>query len=204
MLLSPSSSSAVIGIKKIGQFEDKRFEEGFKFILSHFEHQIHVWPRTISTQLTNRAQVTVYDERYALAKFKQSNLVDCRINGYPSYIEYKRHVRQTPDFIFIDLDLENFVSFANWSSKQLLDMALENTLWKIREVFGKDIQPTVLWTGNGYHIYMPIRPIPIPLESDIMFSKFQSPSKEFLKFAACSKLCEIMLCCDLAIGYFVH
>jgi hypothetical protein len=103
---------------------------------------------------TYRAQIPVYDERYALAKFKQSNLIDCRINGYPSYIEYKRYVRQTSDFIFIDLDLENFPSFANWSSKQLLDMALENTLWKIREVFGKDIQPTVLWTGNGDHIYI--------------------------------------------------
>ena len=55
---------------KVGEFEDKRFEEGFRFILSHFEHQIQIWPRTISTQLTNRAQITVYDERHALAKFK--------------------------------------------------------------------------------------------------------------------------------------
>jgi hypothetical protein len=121
------------------------------------------------TGLTDRAQVTVYDGRYALAKFKQSDLIDCRVNGYPAYIGYRGLVRQTPDFVFIDLDLENFLPFANWSSKQLLDMALENTLWKISKVFGKDIQPTVLWTGNGYHIYLPIRPI--PLESDIMFSK---------------------------------
>jgi hypothetical protein len=184
LLLSSSSSSEVTRIRKIGEFEDKRFEAGFKFILSHFEYQIHVWPRTISTQLTNRVQIPVYDERYALAKFKQSNLIDCRINGYPTYVEYKRYVRQTPDFIFIDLDLDNFLSFANWSSKQLLDMALENTLWKISKIFGKEVQPTVLWTGNGYHIYLPIRPIPIPLESDIMFSKFQSPSKEFLKFVS--------------------
>ena len=91
---------------KVGEFEDKRSEEGFKFILSHFEHQTQIWPRTISTQLTNRAQITVYDERYALAKFKQSNLVDCRINGYPTHTEYHGIMRQTPDFIFIDLDLE--------------------------------------------------------------------------------------------------
>jgi hypothetical protein len=170
---------------KIGQSEDKRFEEGFKFILSHFGYQIHIWPRTISTQLTEGAQVTVYDDRHALAKFKQSNLVDCRINGYPAYTGYRGFVRQTPDFIFIDLDLENFVSFANWSSKQLLDMALKNILWKISKIFGKEVRPTVLWTGNGYHIYLPIRPVPIPLESDIMFSRFQNPSKEFLKFVSC-------------------
>ena len=169
---------------KAGEIEDKRFEEGFKFILSHFEHQIQIWPRTISTQLTNRAQITVYDERYALAKFKQSNLVDCRINGYPTYTEFHGIMRQTPDFIFIDLDLENFLPFANWSSKQLLDMALGNTLWKIKQGFGKDIEPTVVWTGNGYHIYLPLQPLPIPLESDPMFSTFQNPSKEFLKFAA--------------------
>ena len=169
---------------KAGEIEDKRFEEGFKFILSHFGHQIQIWPRTISTQLTNRAQITVYDERYALARFKQSNLVDCRINGYPTYTEFHGIMRQTPDFIFIDIDLENFFSFANWSSKQLLDMALGNTLWKIKHGFGKDIEPTVVWTGNGYHIYLPLQPLPIPLESDPMFSTFQHPSKEFLKFAA--------------------
>jgi hypothetical protein len=169
---------------KVSALEDKRFEEGFKFILSHFEHQTQIWPRTISSQLTNRAQIPVYDERYALAKFKQSNLIDCRINGYPAYTEYHGIVRQTPDIIFIDLDLENFISFANWSSKQLLEMALENTLWKIKHVFGKVVQPTVVWTGNGYHIYLPLQPIPIPLESDTMFSTFQNPSKEFLKFAA--------------------
>ena len=117
-------------------------------------------------------------------RFKQSNLVDCRINGYPTYTEFHGIMRQTPDFIFIDLDLENFLPFANWSSKQLLDMALGNTLWKIKQGFGKDIEPTVVWTGNGYHIYLPLQPLPIPLESDPMFSTFQYPSKEFLKFAA--------------------
>ena len=53
-------------------------------------------------------------------------------NGYPTYTEYHGIMRQTPDFIFIDLDLENFLPFADWSSKQLLDMALGNTLWKIK------------------------------------------------------------------------
>ena len=62
-------------------------------------------------------------------------------------------------------------------------MALGNTLWKIKQGFGKDIEPTVVWTGNGYHIYLPLQPLTIPLESDPMFSTFQNPSKEFLKFA---------------------
>ena len=133
-------------------------------------------------QLTDKTQITVYDERYALAKFKQSNLVDCRISGYPLYTEYKEVVRHTPAFLFIDLDLDNFVPFGSWSSKRLLDMALQNTLRKIKQTFGKNVEPTVLWTGNGYHIYLPIQPLPIPLESDTMFSMFSSPSQSFIRF----------------------
>ena len=168
---------------KVGEFEDKRFEEGFKFILSHFEHHIQIWPRTISTALTDNKQMPIYhDERYALAKFKQSNLVDCRISGYPLYTEYKGIVRHTPDFLFIDMDLDNFVPFGNWSSKRLLDMALDNTLRKIKQTFGKNVEPTALWTGNGYHIYLPIQPLTIPLESDTMFSMFSSPSQSFIRF----------------------
>jgi Primase X len=166
-----------------GEFEDKRFEEGFKFILSHFEHQIQIWPRTISSALTDNKQVPIYyDERYALARFKQANLVDCRISGYPLYTEYRGIVRHTPNFLFIDLDLDNVVPFGNWSSKRLLDMALDNTLRKIKQTFGKGVEPTVLWTGNGYHNYLPIQPLPIPLESDTMFSMFSGPSQSFLRF----------------------
>jgi hypothetical protein len=62
-------------------------------------------------------------------------------------------------------------------------MALGNTLLKIKQGFGKDIEPTVVWTGNGYHIYLPLQPLPISLESDPMFSTFQNASKEFQKFA---------------------
>ena len=115
------------------------FKEGLEFILSHFDHQ-GFWPKTISTALTNGAQITDYDRYYALAKFKQSNLIDYRINAYPSHSkEYKGVTWQIPDFIFIDYDLENFFPFGNWSSKQLLGIAKDYTLWKIKQVFGKDI-----------------------------------------------------------------
>jgi hypothetical protein len=54
-------------------------EEGFDFILSHFEAPI--WPRTIFTP--KEKQVLVYDKEEALARFKKANLLDCRINAYP-------------------------------------------------------------------------------------------------------------------------
>jgi len=34
-----------------------------------------------------------------------------------------------------------------------LNRALKKTLKFIKEKLGDDISPTVLWTGNGYHIY---------------------------------------------------
>ena len=137
-------------------------------------------PYPLHSQIINRFQSTMTVR--TLAKFKQSNLVDCRISGYPLYTEYKGVVRHTPAFLFIDLDLDNFVPFGNWSSKRLLDMALQNTLRKIKQTFAKNVEPTVLWTGNGYHIYLPIQPLPIPLESDTMFSMFPSPSQLFIRF----------------------
>jgi hypothetical protein len=35
-----------------------------------------------------------------------------------------------------------------------LERVLNNTLRKIKEAIGGN--PTVLWTGNGYHIYQPV------------------------------------------------
>jgi hypothetical protein len=168
---------------KVGALEDNRFKEGLEFTLTHFEHQ-GLWPRIISTALTNGAQIRVYDRDYTLAKSKQSNLINCRINAYPSHS--KEDNGQTPDLIFIDLGLDNFIAFGNWSSKQLLDMAKDYTLYKMKQVFNKDTEPSVLLTGNGYHIVQPVQPLPIPLESDTMFSKckFDNPSKHFLKFVA--------------------
>lgn len=41
--------------------------------------------------------------------------------------------------------------------------------------------PTVLWTGNGYHIYQPIDAI--ILEEFKQFEEFECPSTKFLRFA---------------------
>jgi hypothetical protein len=76
-------------------------EEGLDFILSHLEEPI--WPRTIFTKTLGR-QYTVYSSKEAIARFKQSNLLDCRVNAYSDYTEFKGINRQSPNFIFIDID----------------------------------------------------------------------------------------------------
>lgn len=42
--------------------------------------------------------------------------------------------------------------------------------------------PTVLWSGNGYHIYQPIK-AEFPLGQSEKFGKFNQPSTQFLRFA---------------------
>jgi hypothetical protein len=81
---------------------------------------------------------------------------------------------QPPTFVMCDLDLMKFRT-----EKQLLQ-ALDQTVENIK----KDISsiPMILFTGNGYHIYQPIK-LPI-LEQESMFVQFASPSTEFIRYAA--------------------
>jgi hypothetical protein len=151
-----------------------RFESshvGLDFILSHFRGSI--WPRTISTAATYGAQVLVYSKEEALARFKAANLLDCRINAYPAYTEYKGINRQVPNFIFIDLDRCIF------TTERAHKAAVGKTLKNISSIGS---EPTVLWTGNGCHIYLSVDAF--VLEQQEIFAKFDCPSKRFLKFAA--------------------
>jgi hypothetical protein len=147
------------------------FSRGLDFILRHFHDPI--WPRTISTAASHGAQFFVYSKEEAIQKFRAANLFDCRINAYPAYTEYKGINRQPPDFIFIDLDKSRFNS--EGSHKR----ALAKTSNILKRTLGG--RPTVLWSGNGFHIYQPINAF--VLEQEEIFSKFERPSKAFLRFA---------------------
>src|SRR5262249_654724 len=131
------------------------FKMSLAFILSHFE--VPIWPRKLSTRTTEGRQVLVYSQHEALARFRQARFLDCRINAYPSYTEWKGLNRQAPNFLFIDLDLSRFKSIES------LNRALKKTLKFIKEKLGDDVFPTVLWisylppcsgpySGTGKHI----------------------------------------------------
>jgi hypothetical protein len=108
-------------------------------------------------------QLEVFDKQPVLNYFKSSNYADCRINAYPSYTNYHGINRVAPTFIMIDLDLKDFDY-----SKEKIGRALQNTSKKIKQVIGG--YPTVLWTGNGYHIYQPMKGF--ILEEEEVFAKF--------------------------------
>ena len=146
-------------------------KEGLDFILKHFDFDF-IWPRTISTKTTQGRQILVYNKVEAFARFKQANFLDCRISAYPS-TKYTRRLKQEPNFLFIDLD----------SQTSSLDKELEHTLTNIKSKFeNSDIEPTVLWSGRGYHIYLPVNAQ--LLENQSLFEDIEvyDPSRKFLQW----------------------
>lgn len=142
------------------------------FILNHFEEPL--FPRTISTKTTEGRQLIANNRNEALARFKQANFIDARINSFPYYIEHRGRNIQKSNFIFIDLDKNRF------NSKSSLTRALNETLQKIKEKLNGF--PTVLFTGNGYHIYQPLDGIVLEQYDD--FNGFPDVSQQFLRFAS--------------------
>jgi hypothetical protein len=149
-------------------------ESGLDFILSHFEQPV-IFPRKIMTKQLDY-QKEVYSTKEALDYFQQSEFLDCRINTYPYLTDYKDVPRYKPDFIFIDIDKNDF------KTDRSLKIALSNTLKNIREKLDSNAFPTVLFTGGGYHIYQPVY-CPTALENIIEFEEFDKPSVQFLRFA---------------------
>jgi len=147
--------------------------DGLEFILSHFEGPI--WLRTISTHTTEGRQILVYSKEEAIARYKQANLLDCRINAYSDYTEYGGINRQAPNFLFLDLDRSTF------KSEKAFNAAYTKTLRNLSDILGAK-SPTILWSGNGYHIYQPIEAFPLEQEQ-LFISKSAEPSREFLQFA---------------------
>jgi Primase X len=152
-------------------FDAIKLEKGLDFILNHFEEP--VWPRAIFTKTLWR-QYTVYSKEEAIARFKQSNLLDCRINAYPDHTEFKGINRQSPNFIFIDIDQCLF------RTEEEFWGAVQDTCKNIAQTLGG--KPSVLWSGNGIHICQPVEAV--LLEQQSKFAQFDQPSQTFLKFAA--------------------
>jgi hypothetical protein len=158
------------------------------FIMAHFDHQLQDFPRKIMTDKIG-SQIPVFSKKEILKKCRESEYVNCRINAYPEYTEYHGIVRHPPDFIFVDLELSKFRN-----NKKRLDNALEQTLNNITKL---GAVATVLWSGNGYHVYLPIEAMVLDLIdifskdkfpslfSDGYYSKYPgySVSELFLKFA---------------------
>lgn len=129
---------------KRGRGEESK--KGFNFILSHLEEPL--FPRKISTYKSKNKQFQVKNKEDIIKSFKESNFVDCRISAFPILRDH--YITWTPNLLFIDLDLTDF----NYN-KKALELAVNKTLKNIEQKLSGDddkANPTVLWSGNGYHI----------------------------------------------------
>jgi hypothetical protein len=123
-------------------------------------------------------QKEVFNAQEALEYFRASKYEDCRINAYPSFTKYDDINRTAPSFLMIDIDLRDFGSIDK------LDKALNRVLKQIESKMRG--HPTVLWTGNGYHIYQPMAGF--ILEEEERFARFIDPTgkdltTKFMQFA---------------------
>ena len=149
--------------------------ENVDFILSHFQSPI--FPRKIMTKRLGY-QKEVYSKKEVLNYFKSSDYEDCRINAYPSFTNYQGINQVAPSFVMIDLDLRDFDN-----SKEKLGRGLNKILSKISTLTRG--YPTVLWTGNGYHMYQPMDGF--ILEEEDRFARLKEPDRkdltsEFMQF----------------------
>jgi hypothetical protein len=149
---------------------NNKIVNGLDFILRHFQPPI--FPRTISTKLTENKQVVIYSREEAISRFEAADWLDCKISAYPDFIGWKGINRQAPNFIFIDLDLGRL-------GTRELNKALEQTLQNIRDKLGGF--PTVIWSGHGYHLYQPVNAF--ILENITEFAEFEQPSRGLIRFA---------------------
>ena len=130
---------------------EKKVKENVRFLLSHFNNQNYNYPRTIKTLKTDGNSIYIDHENEIINYFLEADFTDCKINWYPIY-DNNSYKKIYPNFIFIDLDL-SLCKICKYP-KRKLDHILKETLKKIeKEINGF---PTVLWIGDGYHIYQPI------------------------------------------------
>ena len=152
----------------------KEIEIGLNFILSHLEEPT-IFPRTIMTKKLGYQRI-VYSKERALDHFIESDFIDCRINAYPilSDDDIASGV-QAPNIIFADIDLPQEEAIIK------LNKILKKTLSIIQRKLN-GCKPTVLWTGNGYHIYIVLNTRPLQLITELV-ELSDTPSEEFLRFA---------------------
>ena len=80
-----------------------------------------------------------------------------------------------PSVVMIDLDMETF------KTQRAFAMALTKTLKKIARQLNS--QPTVIWSGRGYHIYLVLEAFVLEAEDAFNNRRFgQQPLQKFLRF----------------------
>ena len=124
--------------------------EGIDLLLNLFEktgqQRQKLFPRKIMTAKYT-GQITVNSKEEMLQKFEEADFIDCRINAYPVV---PAGTLLVPNIIMIDLDIDRTLK----TGQKLIKQILHKTLQNIAEYSDEALVPLVIWTGNGYHVYI--------------------------------------------------
>jgi Primase X len=162
--------------------------QSLDLLLSHFLEPI--WPRYISTKDTGGAQILVHNKEEAQELFEKARWLDCRISAYPPNVtdnssaldRFRGSKTVTPKNIIVIIDLDR----CNFKTDRALEMALSKTLDNIKQKLEVS-SPTVIWSGNGYHIYLVLDSNGINLENVKQFAELDIKNRQlslrFLRFA---------------------
>ncbi len=157
----------------------KKVLDGLEFVLIHCvpSESGSIFPRKIYTH--NLAyQREVFDINEVMQYFEESHYLDCRIRAYPDQPTLTKYFGIEngipPNLLLIDIDKSQFLT------DRAHNTALRRTLTNIREMLGGP-HPTIMWTGNGYHVIQPIEAVVLEEIKD--FNEFIQPSMNFIRFA---------------------
>ena len=153
-------------------------EKAVDYILAHLHPQLNcpLFPLSIMTKRLGY-QMEVHNKEAMIRYFEWSDYQDCRVAAYPKPPQFGDNRHVAPNLIMIDLDLAN-----HSGSRIALDAALKSTLDRVYRLL--NAKPSVLWTGNGCHIYIPVA-APV-LQQDAIFAEFAEDAElgtKFLRYA---------------------
>jgi hypothetical protein len=164
-----------------------RVLKGLDFILGHLQGhttmEAELFPRKIMTKALGY-QKEVYSKEEAMRYFAESDYIDCRIRAYPdqptSSLANTLGLNQiAPNVIMIDIDPNTLAS--SLPTYTSISRRLKSVVTKIDQEI--DGIPTLLWSGNGYHVIQPIE-APVALENLKELNELHDrPSLEFLRFS---------------------
>ena len=156
---------------------------GVSLILKHFDGNQQLFPRYLLLGPECR-RLIVYNARQIIDACLEVGLIDCRIMAYPICPDSLKEI--APCEILIDIDYDK--SKPRDVAKRQAMHIKNKTVKKIRELLQAPAyyNPTILETGNGYHIYIVLatRPLEYSRILKTTVCSNNNPSQEFLKWIA--------------------
>jgi Primase X len=160
--------------------------DGIDFLMELFE--LPRFPRNVATGATARGQRSVNSRDDVLMYYEAARYEDCYMSAFLNYKEsvglngITADTKPVPNHIVVDLDRDSFMSDAEFEAA--LAVTLENIKNSVTGLTAK--YPVVIWTGNGYHVHVPLPGFTTPLEDMPEFAAFKDdkdlPNK-FLRWA---------------------